>query len=82
MPSEKGVDELPSPWREFLRELDESLSEPLKLHCIGGFVLVYFYGYSRTTGDIDYCSAVPANLNLEEVAGQSSPVHPKNLKEG
>jgi Nucleotidyltransferase of unknown function (DUF6036) len=77
MPSERGVDELPSPWREFLSVLDESLSEPLELHCIGGFVLVYFYGYPRTTGDIDYCSAVPANLNLEEVAGQSSPLHKK-----
>ena len=75
MPSEKEGDKVPSPWREFLSELDESLSEPLELHCIGGFVLVYFYGYPRTTGDIDYCSAVPANLNLEEVAGQGSPLH-------
>jgi Nucleotidyltransferase of unknown function (DUF6036) len=77
MPSEKEDDGLPSPLREFLSELDESLSEPLELHCIGGFVLVYFYGYPRTTGDIDYCSAVPANLNLEEVARQGSPLHKK-----
>jgi hypothetical protein len=40
------------------------LKEPLELHCIGGFVICYFYGLPRTTGDIDYHSAVPANLNL------------------
>jgi hypothetical protein len=47
------------------------LKEPVELHCIGGFVLVYFYGFPRTTADIDYFPAVPANLNLEEVAGQA-----------
>jgi len=57
---------LASPWNEFLIELDGTLNEPLELHCIGGFVLVHFYGLPRTTGDIDYYSAVPANLNLDE----------------
>lgn len=63
---------LPSPWKEFLFELDSMLPEPLDLHCIGGFVICYFYGLSRPTGDIDYYSAVPANLNLIEMAGDSS----------
>lgn len=48
------------------------LTEPLELHCIGGFVICYFYGLPRLTGDIDYCSAVPANLNLIEMAGEGS----------
>jgi len=46
------------------------LKEPLQLHCIGGFVICYFYGLPRVTGDIDYytplcrqistCSTLPA----------------------
>jgi hypothetical protein len=48
------------------------LKEPLELHCIGGFVICYFYGLPRTTGDIDYYSAVPANLNLVDLAGEGS----------
>jgi hypothetical protein len=31
-----------------------------------------------TTGDIDYFTAVPANLNLDEIAGQDSPLHKKH----
>jgi hypothetical protein len=77
MPSEKMRARLPSPWKEFLAELDEMLVEPLALHCVGGFVLVYFYRLSRTTSDIDYRSAVPANLNLSEAAGEGSALHRK-----
>lgn len=61
-----------SPWKEFLSEIDSMLKEPLALHCIGGFVICYFYGLPRTTGDIDYYSAVPANLNLVDIAGEGS----------
>jgi uncharacterized nucleotidyltransferase DUF6036 len=63
---------LPSPWKEFLSEIDSMLKEPLALRCIGGFVICYFYGLLRTTGDIDYYSAVPANLNLVDIAGEGS----------
>jgi hypothetical protein len=75
MPAKNAEGKLPSPWKEFLAELNRMLKEPLELHCIGGFVLVYFYGFPRTTADIDYFSAVPANLNLDEVAGQGSALH-------
>ena len=68
---------LPSPWREFLTEIDEMLKEPLELHCIGGFVVTHFYGFPRTTGDIDYYAAAPANFNLNEVAGEGSELHKK-----
>jgi hypothetical protein len=54
------------------------LSEPLELHCIGGFVFAYFYGLPRSTGDIDYYTAVPANLNLDAMAGENSPLHKKH----
>jgi hypothetical protein len=66
------VDSLPSPWKEFRSEIDALLKESLALHCIGGFAACYFYGLPRTTGDIDYYTAIPANLNLIEVAGEGS----------
>ena len=68
---------LPSPWQEFLAELDAMLTGPLELHCIGGFVFAHFYGLPRSTGDIDYYTAVPANLNLDAAAGFDSPLHKK-----
>jgi Nucleotidyltransferase of unknown function (DUF6036) len=71
-PKSKAGDSLSSPWKEFLLEIDSMLTEPLELHCIGGFVICYFYGLPRVTGDIDYYSAVPANLNLIEMAGEGS----------
>jgi hypothetical protein len=74
MPAEN---QLPSPWREFLAEIDGMLNEPLVLHCIGGFVVAHFYGFPRTTGDIDYYTAIPANLNLQEIAGEGSVLHKK-----
>jgi hypothetical protein len=69
---------LPSPWIDFLTELDQMLEVSLELHCIGGFVLVYFYGLPRSTGDIDYYSAVPADVNLSEMAGRGSKLHKKH----
>ena len=78
MPTKNAVGKLSSPWKEFLEELDGMLEESLELHCIGGFALVHYYGFPRTTADIDYCSAAPANLNLEEVAGQGSALHKKH----
>jgi hypothetical protein len=67
-------DSPPSPWKEFLSEIDAMLKEPLELHCIGGFVVCYSYGLPRTTGDIDYYTAIPTNLNLIAVAGTGSPL--------
>jgi hypothetical protein len=68
---------LPSPWKEFLAEIDGMLNEPLVLHCVGGFVFTLFYGFARTTGDLDYYTAVPSNFNLFEVAGEGSQLHKK-----
>ena len=65
MPGETPTARLPSPWKDFLGEIDKALEKPLQIHCIGGFALVFYYGIPRTTGDIDYYAAVPADLNLE-----------------
>jgi hypothetical protein len=64
--------ELPSPWLEFLTAVDTALPEPLLLHCIGGFVVSLFYGLPRPTGDIDYWTAIPPNVDLDTLAGRDS----------
>jgi hypothetical protein len=77
MPAKDAGGRLPSPWREFLSELAAMLKGPLDLHCVGGFVLAYHYGLPRTTADIDYHAAIPPDWNLDEVAGEGSPLHKK-----
>jgi hypothetical protein len=64
----------PSPWKEFLGELDALLDEPIELHCIGGFAVVAAYGLPRSTNDLDYFSLVPRNRvsDLERIAGEGS----------
>jgi uncharacterized nucleotidyltransferase DUF6036 len=64
----------PSPWAEFLGELDALLPARVKVHCIGGFVVSLYYGLPRPTGDIDFFSALPINFvnDLEAIAGAGS----------
>lgn len=69
--------DLPSPWKQFLEEVDAKLTNPVALHCIGGFVLCFFYGMPRSTGDIDYYTAIPASVNLDDIAGEGSPLAKK-----
>jgi len=66
--------ELPSPWAEFLAELDSLLDERIELHCIGGFAVVAGYGRRRGTNDLDYRTLVPYHrLNdLQRMAGPGS----------
>ncbi|HEX8817323.1 MAG TPA: DUF6036 family nucleotidyltransferase [Terriglobales bacterium] len=65
---------LPPPWPEFLKELDQRLSAPVELHCLGGFVLAALYGLTRPTDDLDYISAVPRDAlsELEQLGGLGS----------
>jgi hypothetical protein len=72
--------EPPSPWKEFLTELDALLPESVSLHCIGGFVACVRYGLPRPTGDIDYISVYPraAGQQLREFAGLTSPLARKH----
>jgi hypothetical protein len=65
---------LPTPWAEFLEELDALLLGQAQLHCIGGFVISLFYGLPRPTGDIDYnsVSSVYSANDIQEMAGAES----------
>src|SRR5438045_3961655 len=62
------------PWRSFFDDLNEALDEPLKLHCIGGFVVSQLYGIARSTADVDYLALMPPDfrVRLEELAGLAS----------
>ena len=73
MSPEKNAD-LPSPWAEFLEELDALLLEQVQLRCIGGCVVSLFHGLPRVTGDVDYCLVLPSHCvsNLREMAGPES----------
>jgi hypothetical protein len=36
---------LDSPWHEFLTEINDRLTAPVQLVCIGGFVVTKIYGF-------------------------------------
>jgi hypothetical protein len=78
MSAKSRTTHLTSPWKDFFEEIDNALTETLELHCVGGFVVVYFYGFPRTTGDIDFFTAIPSNTNLIEIAGEGSPLAKKH----
>jgi len=71
---------LPAPWPAFLSDVDQSLSEPVELHCVGGFVLTSVYGISRSTADLDYVDVVPlrAAAELGRIAGSDSDLAKKH----
>lgn len=71
---------LPTPWPEFLAAVDQSLSEAMELHCLGGFVLAAVHGIPRITNDLDYISANPnqAREELNRIAGQDSDLAKKH----
>jgi hypothetical protein len=66
--------DLPSPWGQFLEELDALLDEPIELHCIGGFAVVVGYQLQRATNDLDYRTLVPYNRinDVQQMAGPGS----------
>lgn len=72
-------DKPPEPWRSFLQELDERLTQAIELHCIGGFVVSLHYGIGRQTSDIDFLAVVPRNHadDIESIGGQKSDLHRK-----
>jgi Nucleotidyltransferase of unknown function (DUF6036) len=53
---------LPQPWYSFLAELDRTIGEPLRLDCMGGFVMTMLYGLDRATADVDVLEAAPHSL--------------------
>lgn len=74
MSGESRGENLPSPWADFLQEVDALLSRPVELHCLGGFVLTMLYGLPRSTGDVDYISAMPSEdaADILRIAGPDS----------
>jgi len=45
-------------------ELDALRTEPVELHCIGGFVVCFFYGLQRTAGDLDFQITASYSIRL------------------
>jgi hypothetical protein len=43
--------EIPQPWRDFLRDLDQQASETVSLHCFGGFVILQAEGERNVDRD-------------------------------
>jgi hypothetical protein len=73
------LEDIPEPWRSFLREIDEPAKQELRLECMGGFVVTQLYGFSRPTSDIDTLSIIPreqANA-VRELGGRGGPLHAK-----
>jgi hypothetical protein len=66
----------PSPWREFLQDLDAAVTEACKLPCFGGFAVTLEYGISRLTSDIDVLDVAPPRMAaiLTEKGGKGSPL--------
>jgi hypothetical protein len=71
---------IPEPWRSFLSDIDERLSEDVELHCLGGFVVTLLYDLRRPTVDVDVIAITPKGETdfLIRLAGQSSELHRKH----
>lgn len=73
MPNARGLAE---PWRSFLAAIDDQLSTPVALHCLGGFVVADRYDLTRTTADLDVLHTVNAtSQTLLTLAGQHTVLH-------
>jgi hypothetical protein len=72
-------EDIPEPWLSFLRELDSSVHEDIRLDCMGGFIVSIVYGFSRPTGDLDVLEIPPkdAGRPMLELGMQGGPLHKK-----
>jgi hypothetical protein len=59
------IDSLPSPWVDFFAAIDSAVSQPLELHCMGGFAATACYGLPRPTNDVDYVAVRPKEVQAE-----------------
>ena len=73
-------DRIPQPWHAFLLDLDNAVSEEVRLHCLGGFVVTQFYGLARSTVDIDTLAIAPRDQQMQLLAkgGKGSELHKKH----
>src|SRR5574341_1445627 len=62
------------PWLSFLQDVDQSLKQPVEVHCLGGFVLSVLHDLPRPTGDVDFIEVRPSTANDEllEIAGKGT----------
>ena len=74
------LSDLPSPWRDFLKEhdADPDLSRSISFDLIGGFVFKVIYGLPRPTQDIDYYTMQPRFVEYEEITGRKSALGKKH----
>jgi hypothetical protein len=65
---------VPQPWHDFFVEVGTRLSQPVELHCLGGFAAVACYELPRSMSDVDYVDVVPpdARSEIENLAGVES----------
>jgi len=56
---------LNEPWLSFLAMLDQKLSGPTTLICMGGFAMTHRYGSPRQTHDLDASHGSHPNASLE-----------------
>ena len=70
----------PEPWHAFLTDIDASVSTPLRLDCIGGFVVTLLYGFDRPTADVDILELAPRHLDgqVMELAMRGGPLNRKH----
>ena len=66
---------IPEPWRSFLIDVDNFLSEETHFHCLGGFVVTQLYGRQRETSDVDFLTLVHRNDSLLKYAGVGRELH-------
>ncbi len=71
--------DIPKPWQGFLTDLDQSLPNEVRLHCLGGFVVAMSYGLARPTADVDVLAVIPHDAldMLLRCAGPGTPLHTK-----
>jgi hypothetical protein len=72
--------DIPQPWQSFLADIDATVTEPVELHCLGGFVLTVLYDAPRTTADVDVIAITPRTKigPLMHLAEQGSELHRKH----
>ena len=60
-----------------LTEINNQLSSPVQLICIGGFVVTNIHGFSRSTGDLDHIESPELGAELQQIAGKGTLLHKK-----
>jgi hypothetical protein len=62
-----------------LYDLDALLHGPTELHCLGGFVIVESYDFTRVTADLDVVDVRGIDRRqLADLAGRGSDLHPRH----